>query len=65
MSIGFLAFGKIVFVTMPIMVELSIRIVVGSCECPISVSVAFIATACLALIKWVPNLELVADDMMV
>ena len=49
---------------MPITVELSVWMCVGSCGCLISASVAQIATACFALMKRAPNSASAVDDMM-
>ena len=63
MSMAFVAFGRIVLAMMPIALELFVWMGMGGCGCPISTSVARIATAFFTLMKRAPNSALVADDI--
>ena len=63
MSIAFVVLGRMVHMTMPRVVELSVWMGVGGCLCPISINVACIVTACHALINNAASSSLTKDSM--
>ena len=63
MSIGLVAFGKILLLTTPKAVELSVCIGVGGCLCPNSSSVFLIGTAFWELMNNAPSSASAAEVM--